>query len=905
MTDRYKLRLHISGDAKDLNAELKTSSGNVAKFGRDAEQSFGKASKSSNQLARDVKKLGDVSDSQFSAMRTQLLGLVAAYASLEAGGALIGLADDYKTLNGQLKIVTTSQENLVEVQERLLAISQQNRVELGNNVSLFAGITPALAELGRSQEETLKLVDIINKGLISSSATASQADSVITQLTQGLSGGVLRGEEFNAVMESGQGIARALADALGVTIGELRALANDGKLTADIVVDALLSQEQALTEKFNQMPLTVSQALTQVRNEFLVTVGEIDERIGISAGLAAGLSGLANNLDIVAGGISAVALATAAHYTPAVIAAIAATGRATAANLAYASSAVAVKAGGINAALGYTTATTAATRYTAAAVAATAATRAGTAALALLGGPAGIALIAAGSLAYLTVQADQERQMIERSDGAHISLADAIRVAVQASHEYTGASVQRQAVIKSEIQGLIKDTEAHLANAQAVLRNAQARAAAARAATQIGSFKYGGKTSETEAAGFESRALDLELDVSDIEDTLSNLRGQLADLGKPIAIPKIDTSSLGVVSGALSGTESRAKAAKVAAKDLASESELLIERLSDQNAKLQLGERDYFLYTLRNKELTEAVKAQAIALFDANAALESQQAAAKKAGEEQQRLAEETKQAYEAAMEAAQMQRIELTQGEAAARAADLANQGLNAAHIEQVLAMEAANQRMREANRINDEFASIIKNDITSSIREMVDTGVPLLDKLIGKFAELAIQNIQFSNGGINFGGVFGGLFGGFGGGSGSTIPEIALFHSGGLPGVDNPSGFKSPIVDVNALPRFHSGGTLAANERPIVVENSEGVFTQGQMRAMAPVSSIASAIKSAMKPPIVNVYGGNNARVNTEQVDDQFIVSVLLDDVQNDGPVTSRLQDVFPVLNRQGGLA
>ncbi|MEM8305548.1 tape measure protein, partial [Morganella morganii] len=111
-----------------------------------------------------------------------------------------------------------------------------------------------------------KLTTIINQGFIVSGATAQEAENAIIQLSQGIASGVLRGEEFNSVSEQGSRLMVALADSMGVSIGQLRAMAAEGKLTTDVVVNGLLSQGAAIGEEFSKTTQTMSQALQEAGN---------------------------------------------------------------------------------------------------------------------------------------------------------------------------------------------------------------------------------------------------------------------------------------------------------------------------------------------------------------------------------------------------------------------------------------------------------------------------------------------------------------------------------------------------------------------------------------------------------------------------------------------------------------
>lgn len=227
---------------------------------------------------------------------TSVMGKLRTAASLAvaalASNQILQSADAYKNMNARLLLATKSQEEFNTAQTELFNVAQNSRQQLAEVSGLYANISPALRELGKTQQEVLTSTDLINKALVVSGSTSQESSSAILQLTQALGSGVLRGEEFNSIMENGRGIAMALADGLGVPIGALRGMAEQGQLTADVVITALLSQEKAINEKFAQMPLTVDQAMTQVKNSLFQTIGQLEEKYGFSGKIAAGISSL-------------------------------------------------------------------------------------------------------------------------------------------------------------------------------------------------------------------------------------------------------------------------------------------------------------------------------------------------------------------------------------------------------------------------------------------------------------------------------------------------------------------------------------------------------------------------------------------------------------------------------------
>ena len=119
------------------------------------------------------------------------------------------------------------------------------------------------------------------------------------QFGQALASGVLRGEEFNSVVENSPRLAQALADGLNVPIGRLRKLAEQGQLTADVVVNALMSQKDKLAAEYAQLPVTVGTAFERLKNAFAQWIAKVDESTGITQKLATALDWLARNFDTV------------------------------------------------------------------------------------------------------------------------------------------------------------------------------------------------------------------------------------------------------------------------------------------------------------------------------------------------------------------------------------------------------------------------------------------------------------------------------------------------------------------------------------------------------------------------------------------------------------------------------
>lgn len=240
-------------------AQLLTSQRQLDQRLRNMEGGFNRTTTAVNGTERSMASLSRVAAS------------LTAYLSVSA---VASYAEAWTVLNNKLSNSVRASESLVEVTERVFNISQDTRSSLDATATLYARLERGTRQYNTSAEDLARLTTIINQGFVISGATAQEAENAIIQLSQGLSSGVLRGEEFNSVNENGNRLMVALADSMGVSIGQLRAMAAEGKLTTDVVVNGLLSQGAAIGEEFSKTTQTMSQALQEAGNNITKFFGE-------------------------------------------------------------------------------------------------------------------------------------------------------------------------------------------------------------------------------------------------------------------------------------------------------------------------------------------------------------------------------------------------------------------------------------------------------------------------------------------------------------------------------------------------------------------------------------------------------------------------------------------------------
>lgn len=263
-----------------------------ANYHRTMEQGGRRAAAATRETQRSLSDL----NSQLATVRSSAAGLAGAWAGAFATHQLIAFADTWNQMNGRLRLASSSSEDFATAQRTLMEISQRTGTSLEANNNLYSRIAQSMRDAGYASSDVAKVTETVATSLKLSGASTEEASSVITQLSQALSSGVLRGEEFNSIMENGGRLVKLLAQGLGTTVGGLRAMANNGELTTDKIVP-LLTNVEILRKEFETLPDSVSGSAQKVQNAFLAWVGGANDAVGASSTLSGALSGLANNID--------------------------------------------------------------------------------------------------------------------------------------------------------------------------------------------------------------------------------------------------------------------------------------------------------------------------------------------------------------------------------------------------------------------------------------------------------------------------------------------------------------------------------------------------------------------------------------------------------------------------------
>ena len=228
--------------------------------------------------------------------------LGAAMAALGVGfGAseLAGIADEFSSLSSRINIAVGETGDFEGAMEGVKQVALATNSNLSATGQLFTKINDAGKALGLTQQDSLELTETINKAMQLGGGAAASNEAAIIQLTQALSSGVLRGDEFNSIMEQAPGISKALSASLGVTTGELRTMANEGKLSSQTVISALQEQSATIESEYAKLPTTVDQALQNIRTQWMVLIGEFNQDSGATSKVVEWLGVLEENMALL------------------------------------------------------------------------------------------------------------------------------------------------------------------------------------------------------------------------------------------------------------------------------------------------------------------------------------------------------------------------------------------------------------------------------------------------------------------------------------------------------------------------------------------------------------------------------------------------------------------------------
>jgi len=230
-----------------------------------------------NQATRALDQMGDEQEefnrkvqqgnTAMDGLTDTIIGAVGAYVSLQSLGQLVNLSDSFTQTQARLNMINDGAQTTEELFDKITASADRSRASVADTADIVAKLSLNAGDAFKSNDETILFAENLNKLFAIAGTEQASIASASLQLTQALGSGVLRGEEFNAVFEAAPNIMQTVADYMDVPIGKLRALAQDGKISADVVKNALLSATNDINTQFESMPMTWGQVWTGIMNE--------------------------------------------------------------------------------------------------------------------------------------------------------------------------------------------------------------------------------------------------------------------------------------------------------------------------------------------------------------------------------------------------------------------------------------------------------------------------------------------------------------------------------------------------------------------------------------------------------------------------------------------------------------
>jgi tape measure domain-containing protein len=212
-------------------------------------------------------------------------------------GSIVKTIDEWKVIEGQVNNVTKSQQESKAVQKEIYNIASRTRQQYGSTAELFTSVARNAQELKKSTKDILLFTEDVSNAMLLGGGDASSQQAALVQLGQALGSGTLRGDELNSIMEQAPRLAKAIAEGMGTTIGQLRQMGSEGKLTAQDVFNAIRGQSDRLKMELGKMPWTIGQASNKMQNAIGKFFKEFEDKTGIIDSMAKSIAKFADYVE--------------------------------------------------------------------------------------------------------------------------------------------------------------------------------------------------------------------------------------------------------------------------------------------------------------------------------------------------------------------------------------------------------------------------------------------------------------------------------------------------------------------------------------------------------------------------------------------------------------------------------
>ena len=294
--------------------QLERATAEIRRIGTEGEKTEAKVKKSTSGMEDGMKRLASVAGT--------LAGSLAAAFSV---GAYIRLADSWSDMRSQLGAAIGDMDNAGKMMQRMTQIANASYSPLDQTVQVYARNVSVLRDLGVSASGAADFTEALNHALVITATKGERAASVQDALSKAMATGKLQADGLETVLANGGKVAEVLASELGTTVSGLRQMATDGKITGDVIANALIGNLESLRDVAAEMPATVGDAFTRIGTNLLSLVGNFDQAVGASSALADIIMTFADSLPEVAGLFVSAGTALAVYMLPSLVAATAST----------------------------------------------------------------------------------------------------------------------------------------------------------------------------------------------------------------------------------------------------------------------------------------------------------------------------------------------------------------------------------------------------------------------------------------------------------------------------------------------------------------------------------------------------------------------------------------------------
>lgn len=232
---------------------------------------------------------------------TSAPGMLAGMAASLGAYQVKQTADEVMNLDGRLRAVTATDKERLQIEEQIYQVSQNNRQSMTAIGDLYTKVARAAKPMGYTNEQSMRVADIVSKALTAGGASTAESEATILQLGQALQAGVLQGDELASLRENGGTLMTHMAEAMGVTVADLKQMGAEGELTSQRVMDAILASGAVIDAEFEKMPMTIGQAMQKAENRFSRFILLVEQKTGVFSTIAKGIDSAFDELETYAG----------------------------------------------------------------------------------------------------------------------------------------------------------------------------------------------------------------------------------------------------------------------------------------------------------------------------------------------------------------------------------------------------------------------------------------------------------------------------------------------------------------------------------------------------------------------------------------------------------------------------